>query len=110
VSYTQFPAFRSPLNFTRPDDFLPERFLPDKPDEFAQDNLDAFHPFNIGRHTCLGQRLGLAEVRLVLARLLYAFDMTLADEKDTMDFGEQKTHIFWDKEPLMVCMSVRGRG
>jgi len=33
--------------------------------------------------------------------------MRLADETDTMDFGEQKTHIFWEKEPLMVCMSVR---
>jgi len=49
----------------------------------------------------------LAEVRLVLARLLYAFDVKLANKQDTMDFGEQKTHIFWEKEPLMVCISVQ---
>jgi cytochrome P450 len=36
-----------------------------------------------------------AEMRVVLARLLWAFDITLKDEKDRWDWGTQDTFIFW---------------
>ena len=108
VVVNQHAINRSPSNFHQPDTFLPERFLPA---DSNNDNLEAFQPFSIGRHGCIGQRLAWAEMRLVLARLLYAFDIDLVDRKQqdqrNFDFVNQKTFIFWEKEPLMVRLKAR---
>ena len=73
---------------------------------FAKDNKAAFQPFGLGRHGCIGQTLAYAEMRLILARLLFAFDIELADAADVWDWGTQKTFIFWEKKPLNVRLSV----
>ncbi|KAF1952725.1 benzoate 4-monooxygenase cytochrome-like protein P450 [Byssothecium circinans] len=103
VSLNQYPAFRSPSNFTHPSSFIPERFLPSTP--FPDDNISVFEPFLVGRHKCMGQKLAWAEMRLVLARLLWAFDLKAVDE--VKDFGEQKTFMFWHKEDLRVELRER---
>ena len=43
-------------------------------------------------------------MRLILARMLFAFDMTLAPECGMWD--EQESWIQWDKKPLMVELSL----
>ncbi|KAH7408499.1 benzoate 4-monooxygenase cytochrome-like protein P450 [Phaeosphaeria sp. MPI-PUGE-AT-0046c] len=98
VSVNQYPTFRSTSNFTDPNSFIPERFLSTSP--FPEDKLDAFEPFLLGRHKCIGQKLAWAIMRLTLARLLYKFDMQLVS--DASDFGEQKTYMFWEKKPLNI--------
>lgn len=103
VAVNQYPAFRSPSNFTQPDSFIPERFIDTRPG----DNLLVFEPFLVGRHKCIGQKLAWAEMRLTIARLLYAFD--IKTEGDIRDFGEQKTFIFWEKHPLRVELRSRDR-
>jgi cytochrome P450 len=40
------------------------------------------------------------EMRLILARLLWHFDVELAPQSE--DWGVQKIHITWEKGPLMV--------
>ena len=70
------------------------------------DNMAAFEPFHVGRHKCIGQKLAWAEMRLVLARLLYSFDMVAADAS-LRDFGEQNSCIFWEKQPLRVGLTFR---
>ena len=103
----QFPTHRSSESFAHPDDFVPERFLfSEKPNEFANDKKSAFQPFGIGRHSCIGQTLAYAEMRLILARLLYAFDISLADPQDVWDWGAQKTYIFWEKRQLNVRLTA----
>jgi cytochrome P450 len=77
---------------------MPERFLSSS----AHDNFSAFQPFQLGRHSCIGQSLAYAEMRLILARLIFAFDIRLADPKEVWDWGRQKTFILWEKEPLKV--------
>ena len=57
--------------------------------------MSAFQPFGIGRHSCIGVKLAYAEMRYILARLLFAFDISLADSTDKFDWGDQETHIFW---------------
>lgn len=63
--------------------------------------MNTFQPFGIGRHSCIGMKLAYAEMRLILARILYVFDITLADEKDRWDWGDQQTYIFWVRRLIM---------
>lgn len=54
-----------------------------------------------------GQRttysLAYAEIRLIMAKLLWHFDMRLAGEsKHTSWMASQKTMLLWDKIPLWV--------
>ncbi|KAH9875641.1 hypothetical protein IAQ61_003105 [Plenodomus lingam] len=102
VTFNQFPAYRQAYNFSYPNSFIPERFL--EKHRKAQDNMAAFQPFQIGRHMCIGLKVAYAEMRVVLARLVWSFDLRLADEADRWDWGEQKTYIFWDKKPLKVVL------
>lgn len=49
-------AHRSPDNFHRPTEFLPERWMEAAPAEFHKDDRAVFHPFSIGPRDCLGKK------------------------------------------------------
>ncbi|KAF2731008.1 cytochrome P450 [Polyplosphaeria fusca] len=98
VSMCHYPTYRSPFNFSRSDDFIPERFLKG----VEGDDLSAFEPSSTGRHSCMGKRLAWAEMRLIPARVLFAFDIRPVKGYEYREFGEQKTYMFWDKETLMI--------
>jgi cytochrome P450 len=103
VAFNQYPAFRAASNFTAPDSFMPERFLSESP--FPNDRPDAYEPFLLGRHKCIGKKLAWSIMRLTLARLLFSFDLKMVDE--ARDFGDQKTYIFWEKRPLNIELRLR---
>lgn len=104
ISVNQYPTFRSALNFTDPDLFVPERFLPNSP--YPSDRIDAFVPFLLGRHKCMGQKLAWAIMRLTLAQLFFKFDLEAAGQVD--DFGLQNNYMFWEKRALKVKIRPRG--
>lgn len=91
VTYNQFSAWRQSYNFHHPNSFIPERFLKSDPG----DDMSAFHPFQVGRHSCIGFKVAYSEMRVILSRLLWSFDLALADQRDRWDWGEQKTFVFW---------------
>ncbi|KAL0376840.1 UNVERIFIED_CONTAM: cytochrome [Sesamum calycinum] len=66
---------RDPDFWENPDEFLPERFLNSSVDFKGQDF--GFLPFGSGRRVCPGMALGIAEVEVALANLLYSFDWDL---------------------------------
>ncbi len=70
--------------------------------------MASFQPFNVGRHQCIGLKLAYAEMRIVVARVVYSFDLRLADDKDRFDWGEQNTYITWEKRPLKVVVNSAG--
>lgn len=49
-------ANRSPRNFHRPEEFLPERWLKDCPPEFTSDDRAVAKPFSFGPRDCIGKR------------------------------------------------------
>ncbi|KAF2630500.1 cytochrome P450 [Macroventuria anomochaeta] len=102
VAYNQFSGNRQPYNFHLPNTFLPERFLPSHRNE--NDNMAAFQPFGMGRHQCIGLKLAYAEMRVVVARVVWRFDLRLADERDRFDWSEQATYLTWEKRPLNVVV------
>ncbi len=69
---------RNPNLWERPDDFVPERFLPDQP----RPSKYQYVPFAIGPRVCPGLAFGLTEATLVLAVLAQAFELRLAPGVD----------------------------
>ena len=53
-------------------------------------------------------RLAYVEMRVILARLLWNFDLELANKDD--DWLDQKAFLAWDKKPLMVNLKPVKRG
>ncbi|KAL4864350.1 cytochrome P450 [Aspergillus spectabilis] len=73
-----YATYREERNFTDASGFHPERFLNDP--KFANDKLKAFQPFNVVPRDCVGRNLAYAEMRLILARILYNFDLRIAED------------------------------
>lgn len=115
VHCAKYVAYRSALNFARPRDFVPERWLPPgqgKPAEFADDNRHGvFQPFSFGPRNCIGLNLAKAEMHLILAKLLWHFDFgrpegARDDEWDRWATG-QKVMFLWIKPPMEVSITKR---
>src|SRR2546423_11613776 len=95
----QYAAYRLESNFRRPDEFLPQRWLGDA--EFADDDRAVMQPFAVGPRNCIGRNLAYAEMRVILAKVLFHFDLEL-DEGKTGQWLDQKVYILWEKVPLWV--------
>lgn len=106
VSYHTWSAHKSESNFNHPNKFLPDRWLPPSFTEsspFASDVKDAFGPFSVGRNNCLGRNLAYAEMRLILARLVWNFDIVFPGPlSECPNWWEQKVFVLMEKAPLQV--------
>lgn len=67
---------RHRLLWEEPEQFRPERFLPDAAKPIPR---SAFLPFGLGPRICIGQRFALQEILTVLAVLVPRFRVKLAD-------------------------------
>ncbi|KAK4447172.1 cytochrome P450 [Podospora aff. communis PSN243] len=95
-------AFHSPRNFTDPDEFIPERWMEGKNERFVNDKVQAFQPFSLGPRNCIGKNLAYIEMRLILARLVWNFDLDLGDDKTKGWFGRCRPFNLWERPPLNV--------
>lgn len=99
----QYSMYRSSRHFKNSSTYAPERFL--GAEEYATDKLAVIQPFSVGPRNCIGQSLAWAEIRTILARLVWHFDMELEDE--SKDWANQKVFILWQKPSLMVRLKAR---
>ncbi|KAK6071335.1 cytochrome p450 [Seiridium cupressi] len=99
VGINQYAMFRSPLNFADADAFIPERSI-DRAGKWIADKRDALQPFSFGPRNCIGRNLAFSEMRLIMCRLLFSFDLELAPGQE--DWLNQKVYTSWEKKPLMV--------
>lgn len=105
VSIANYPMYYNSRNFTDPFSFKPERFL--EPEKFPRDRIDAVQPFSAGPRDCIGKNLAYSEMRTILARLIFNFDLELAEpEKDWMS---QKIPSLWAKPALNVYLTPVSR-
>ncbi|KAK3939376.1 Isotrichodermin C-15 hydroxylase [Diplogelasinospora grovesii] len=101
VSIYQWALYHNETHFRDPFTYHPERWLGDE--QFAGDHRDAFQPFHIGARNCLGRNLAYIEMRLILARVLWNFDMRIADgSRDWL--SKQRIFNLWEKGPLNVSL------
>lgn len=77
---------RNPANFSRPDEFMPERWIDtERPADFNHD-VRAFIPFTIGQFSCLGKNLAYQELRLFMGKVVRNFDFSFAPDFDPSTF------------------------
>ncbi|TKA65851.1 hypothetical protein B0A55_09402 [Friedmanniomyces simplex] len=101
VSVFVICACHDPANFHGPKDFVLERWLDDAPAKFAKDNKAAFQPFSMGTRNCIGRNLAYAEMKLILAKVMWHFELELAQET-TGNWVDQKAWGLGEKRPLYV--------
>ncbi len=122
-------------NFTEPEKFIPERWLAG--DEYRGQIFDkrrqnALQPFSVGPRNCIGKKcvsapqpnsvivkglvllttgnsLAYVEMRLILARLVWSYDLALADEASE-SFLDCPAFSLWLKGSLNVTLTPVVRG
>ncbi|KAH8590694.1 cytochrome P450 [Bisporella sp. PMI_857] len=85
--------FRDPKYFHQSIAFIPERWLP----EAEQASI---LPFSTGPRSCIGKNLAWAEMRLIMARLVWAFDIEGSGKP--LRWATQKTFLLVEKQPILV--------
>ncbi|TEY40875.1 hypothetical protein BOTCAL_0416g00060 [Botryotinia calthae] len=106
VGVNHWAAYHAAKNFANPDTFDPARWSKPPPDKYKHDDKAAFQPFSTGPRNCLGKNLAYFEMRSILARMLWNFDMELCKESRWWT-KKQKTYILWDKPSLKVKLLHR---
>ncbi|CAO2658512.1 Nn.00g062350.m01.CDS01 [Neocucurbitaria sp. VM-36] len=97
VQFQIYSAPYSSSNFHLPECFLPERWLPNQPAQFANDDRAARAPFSAGPRNCIGSNLAYAEMRLILAKVLWNFDVELDERRCGEWSAGQKVYGLWEK-------------
>lgn len=101
VATAQYAMNHEPRNFTDSFSFKPDRFL--TPEKFPKDNFEVLQPFSTGPRNCVGKNLANAEMRTIMARLVWNFDMELVNPED--NWLDQKGFFLWTKPPLNVNLT-----
>jgi aspirochlorine biosynthesis cytochrome P450 monooxygenase len=99
ISVSHWSCYHSADNFREPDKFIPERWLGDE--RYRDDKKRALQPFSLGPRNCLGMNLAYAEMRIILARLLWNFDLELSEESNSWADGI-KVFMIYQRPSLMV--------
>ncbi|KAJ7633026.1 high nitrogen upregulated cytochrome P450 monooxygenase 2 [Roridomyces roridus] len=94
--------------FSRPAEFVPDRWLPSS-DLALKHNASAFMPFSQGPANCVGQHLARREVQAVIIFLLKAFEVRFAEGFDGAAWTETVCDYFTaTRGPLLVELTRRG--
>ncbi|KAL9093396.1 MAG: hypothetical protein Q9159_000250 [Coniocarpon cinnabarinum] len=107
VGINHWSTYHFPDNFHNAHKFVPERWLPieQRPKEYHDDHLEVVQPFSYGNRNCVGLRLAEAEIRLILCRLFFSFDLEAAG--NITDWPDQRAWLAWERKPLNVLVKRR---
>ncbi|KAH8835133.1 cytochrome P450 [Flagelloscypha sp. PMI_526] len=112
VSLPIWTLHRDPENFTQPDTFIPDRWLPSsdvRMDSEWKHNTDAYMPFSAGLGLCLGKQVALYNMKYLLVTLMQNLDITFAKDFDVDAFdASYNERLLWTHDPLMVQVTRKG--
>ncbi|ROV99477.1 hypothetical protein VMCG_06412 [Cytospora schulzeri] len=92
-----------PRNWVDPLSFRPERWLGDG---LEGDDRRASQPFSVGPRACLGTNLAWMEMRVALAKVIWAYDLESAT--DIEDWNRAcEVYLLWNKPALQVKFHPR---
>lgn len=90
----QYVLQRDERCFPSGEEFIPERWLASSKKEELIKHEEAFFPFQLGRYGCVGKQLALMQLRAVIARLAFDFDVEFADGEDGVAFDRESMDTF----------------
>jgi cytochrome P450 len=106
VDIWHWAMYHNPANFTEPEVFAPQRWLGDP--RFEGDKKVAFQPFSTGKRSCIGQNLAHSEIKQIMARLLWKYNIELVDrEWYDKPWHDQPVRASYVHPPLNVRLSLR---
>lgn len=97
VSTHSWTTHRDPRYWHDAETFLPERWIGDG----FGDCKEAFYPFSLGPRGCLGINLAYMELRIILSKLVWAYDWELID-KDVDWVRGNKLYLLWKKPEMKM--------
>jgi cytochrome P450 len=94
--------------FKNANKFVPDRWLPldQRPSEYATDHLEASQPFNVGPTGCIGKPLAWAEMRIIIAKLIWRYRLSMTKGKPFTWEALRKMMIV-EKDPLWLTLEQR---
>ncbi|SLM35804.1 toxin biosynthesis cytochrome p450 [Lasallia pustulata] len=105
VNIPQKAANVSHHNFAEANFFIPERWLEVHDPIFDNDRKGVVQPFSAGPRNCLGKNLAIAEMRIILAKMIWHFDMELMNVDK--DWTDQRLFVLPESKPLLVKLKPR---
>lgn len=103
VSVGAWAASHNPVNFKDCDDFIPERWIDPA---YNTDLKKAAQPFSLGPRGCIGKHLSYLEMRIIMGRLLWNFDIVSVDGAPNWnpanEMGKAKSFMTWEKPDLIL--------
>lgn len=101
-----YVMMRSEKAFVHPDDFIPERWTT-KPGLVL--DPAAFFPFLTGPNNCVGKRLAMMVLRLVLSYTVFHYEFEFAPGEDGADiYAKAKDNLVLTAGPLNLVFKKRG--
>ncbi|KAK6580426.1 hypothetical protein PZA11_007448 [Diplocarpon coronariae] len=104
VSVHSWSVVRDPLNFWNPSAFIPERWIKSEAEGQGGDRLETSLPFSYGPRGCLGKNLAYLEMRMVLAKLFWQYDLAWFNSDEIDWERDSKGYTLWEKPDLRVLL------
>ncbi|KAJ5490298.1 Cytochrome P450 [Penicillium expansum] len=99
----QYVLGRNPECYSKPDEFIPERWY-SRPD--LMQDASGFAPFSAGPYGCIGRPLALMNIRATVARIVVDYDVRLAPGMSLDQFDQRLTeHFTLAPAPLSLCFN-----
>ena len=83
---------RDERNFPSGSEFIPGRWLDEKNNLIKHE--EAFFPFQLGRYGCVGKQFALMQLRAVISRVAYDFDIAFAPGESGVSFDDDAKDTF----------------
>ncbi|RYP62235.1 hypothetical protein DL769_007389 [Monosporascus sp. CRB-8-3] len=108
LSIMAWAMYRSERNFKHAATFDPERWVSWN----GYDDQSAFEPFSLGARNCIGKNLALVELKIILARTIFNFNLSLPEGKKDMgwEWGDQNIYMLWQCDPMVVRVTDARKG
>jgi len=101
-----FLLHHDPKYWSKPDTFLPERWLKED-GSFPASNRHAYLPFSNGPHNCIGSYFAIMEAKLIMAPIIREFVFDLAPSVKGKDFTLTSFVTLKTKPAVKICVRDR---
>ena len=103
VSADMYTIQRSPLYWVEPEEFRPERWFDHGPGSIFENDVRSCHrPFLLGPRVCLGKEVAMQSIRLIVAKLVFSFDLVSASKQDFVWEKDVESSYLWIRYGIMA--------